>query len=150
MGVRAFVARRGWHQTPISADEWREAVSTLPELDVHRGADPGSVRAVLRGSRRRSVIWHNGYLCGEQVDERLVAVMFVLADRLGAQVYSERRRAYLDLDDFRQRVRRRSRQTLASAAQGPMRSEAGSAIWMPFAVGAGLVLMLVTWALQPG
>lgn len=153
MGHRAFIARSGWSKTPISADEWQEAVATLPELEVFHGAS-GAVRAMLRGSRHRGVVLQQGYLCGEHVDSRLIAVMFVLADRLGAQVYSERRRIYRDVADWQQRTQRRgsrrrvdTRPRGASAAQVTARS-AVAAGWAPFLLAGILTCLVAIWALQ--
>lgn len=152
MGVRAFVARKGWQLTPISAEEWLEAASTLPDLDLHRGAGPASARALLRGSRRRGVVWHNGYLSAEHVNERLAGVLFVLADRLNARVYSERRRAYADVADWVERVhgrRRPGRRASAPAVVLPgAAGSGGGGAWVTLGAAVVLFGLLVTWALQ--
>lgn len=160
MGVRAFVARSGWSKTPISAQEWWEAASTLPELDVHAIPGDGPVRAMLRGSRRRGLVLQQGYVCGEQVDRRLVAVMFVLADRLGAQVFSEHRNVYRDVADWdartsrstRTRTRPRHRGMVAERAALDSPSDAstyeGGAWWLPFLVAGVVTCLLALWALN--
>lgn len=156
MGLRAFVARSGWNKTPISDEEWREAASTLPELSVHRGPEGGPVYALLRGSQRRRITLHHGFLCGEHVDRRLVAVLFVLADRLGAQVFSEHRRVYRDQADWEQRVRRRSgrhRHAHGTGAPSGVALASGSARSRmtglePALAGLMLLIMLVMFALQ--
>lgn len=153
MGHRAFIARSGWSKSPISADEWQEAVATLPELELYRSPS-GAARALLRGSRRRGVVLQQGYLCGEHVDGRLIAVMFVLADRLGAQVYSEHRRVYRDVADWQERTQRRGnrrridvRQNGASAAPTAAPS-AMAAGWAPFLLAGILTCLVAIWALQ--
>lgn len=155
MSVRAFVARDGWTKSPISAQEWCEAARAVPELQVQAqaGAEDVPVVARLRSNPRQRVSWVQGYLYGEHVDHRLVAVMFNLADRLGAQVYSEHRHIYHDVDDWDRRTRRR-RARAARHQPGPVMADAlpgdlgrGAAL----AVFAGMLLgivMLGTWALN--
>lgn len=154
MAVRAFVARSGWNKTPISAQEWREAASTLPDLELHAGVGGEPVRAMLRGSRRRGVALQQGYLCGDYVDGRLAAVMFSLADRLGAQVFSETRQPYRDVDDWQsrnaERLNRRHRRPQHAAASRALAGPAGTGetAWLPVFVAGVLSCLLVMWALQ--
>lgn len=153
MGHRAFIARSGWSKTPISAEEWQEAVATLPEFELFRGS-AGAVRAMLRGSRQRGLELQQGYLCGEHVDARLIAAMFVLADRLGARVYSEHRRVYRDVADWQRRTERHGRRRrtgsgasdLASAAAP--RPSAAVASWAPFLLAGILTCLVAIWAFQ--
>jgi len=157
MGVRVFVARSGWNKTPISAQEWREAAATLPELEVHAGVGAEPVRAMLRGSRQRGVVLQQGYLCGDHVNHRLVAVMFVLADRLGAQVYSERRNVYHDVADWEERMGRRGRRSRNAYALADARNSrdpastlpsSGDMSWMGFALAGVLTVVLAAWAMN--
>ena len=154
MGHRAFIARSGWSKTPISAEEWQEAVATLPELELFRGSS-GAVRAMLRGSRLRGVVLQQGYLCGEHVDGRLIAVMFVLADRLGARVYSERRRVYQDVADWQQRTQRRGQRRHRTETRPPGVPAGPAAIsgaantgWAPFLLAGILTCLVAIWAFQ--
>lgn len=153
MGLRAFVARSGWNKTPISGQEWHEAASTLPELDLHGGHGEEPVRAMLRGSRHRGLSLQHGYLCGDHVDRRLIAVMFVLADRLGAQVYSEHRRVYRDMVDWEERTRHRSSRRSSHRQSASVADDTRSAptidkpSWLPFLLGGVVACLLAVWAL---
>ncbi|MBI5258280.1 MAG: hypothetical protein HY855_17375 [Burkholderiales bacterium] len=156
MGLRAFVARSGWEKNPISAEEWWDAVATMPELSVHLGREGEPAFALLRGSQRRRVSWRQGFLCGDHVDRRLITVLFLLADRLGAQVFSEHRRVYRDLADWERRVQRRStpgRQARMAGAppgarQGMAAHHGRAAGLEPVLAGLVLLAMLVIFALQ--
>jgi hypothetical protein len=103
MGTRAFVARSGWRDTPISLDELARAVAESSDFELHRGTD-GDLRALLRGSTRRRLTWHEGYLAAHHTNARMAAAVFDLAARLGAEVYSDRRQRYADLADWARRT----------------------------------------------
>jgi hypothetical protein len=158
MGLRAYVARSGWRETPITADEWHDAVATLPELEVHQVHGGGAVRAMLRGSQRRGLTWHDGYISANHVNARLAASMFVLADRLGAQVYSAHRRPYLDVADWEQRSQRYRRypgekngrgQRNMSAVRPPAgRPVPPASLWGPLIVLVLVVMLGAGWALR--
>jgi hypothetical protein len=109
MERRAFVARHGWKDTPIGRDEWAEAVRQSADLEAHQTPD-GELTALLRGSRRRRVTWHGGYLASHHTDARLAVAVFALAERLNADVYSEQRHRYASLAEWQLRA-------VATAAQ---------------------------------
>lgn len=159
MGLRAYLARSGWRETPITADEWHDAVVTLPELEVHHVQGGGPVRAMLRGSQRRGLSWHDGYISAHHANARLVAAMFVLADRLGAQVYSAHRRPYLDVADWEQRTQRYRRYpgekngggrrgVLASGSHALRGTAQATALWGPFIVLLVVLVVGISWAMQ--
>lgn len=153
MSVRAFVARDGWSKSPITAQEWSDIARAVPELQVQPAADDQPVIARLRSNPRRRLSWVQGYLYGEHVDHRLVAVMFTVADRLGAQVYSERRHIYHDVDDWDRRTHRRRVRAarhqpapqLADALPADLGRGAALAIFAGMLLG---IVMLGTWALN--
>ena len=103
MGTRAFVARHGWKHTPIGLDEWVEAVGQSTDLELHHSPD-GELTALLRGSRRRRLTWHDGYLASHHTNERMAAAVFALADRLHADVYNVHRYRYASLADWQLRA----------------------------------------------
>lgn len=144
MGARAFLARSGWRETPITAEEWKVAASGVPELVLHHDADSPAVKAVLRGSHRRRLTWHDGYVAAHHANPALVAALFVLADRLGAQVYSEQRRRYADVADWErsnpplQRTRSRVPVT-ASAALPAAAANTAWVPWLAFLIALGVV-----------
>jgi hypothetical protein len=143
MGTRAFVARPGWRDTPIGQEEWAEAVQDSTDLEMHRWPD-GELTALLRGSRRRRVTWHDGYLAAHHTDARMAAAVFALAERLQADVYSEHRQRFASLADWHQRVgpadRHRTGRVLAvSPAPGT-----NSAAWLAWvAVAVGLAFLMI-------
>lgn len=160
MGIRAFVARSGWSKTPITAQEWREAAATQSDLELHAGVGGEPVRAMLQGSRRRGVALQQGYLCADHVNSRFIAVLFALAERLGAQVFSESRQPYRDVAEWQLRHadRVRSGSGSRSGANGRRlqtapagRLAANPAIaepsWVPFVAGV-MACLLVFWALN--
>jgi hypothetical protein len=142
MGSRAFVARQGWKDTPIGRDEWAEAVHQSTDLVLHQSPD-GDLTALLRGSRRRRVTWHDGYLASHHTDARLAVAVFALAERLNAGVYSEHRRHYASLAEWqlnagtpavqRDRVRPFSPALAANSA--------GWVAWVAVAVGFAFLVM---------
>ena len=143
MGTRAFVARRGWKDTPIALDEWAQAVLESPDLELHQGPD-GELTALLRGSRRRRLTWHDGYLAVHHTNHRMATAVFALAERLGAGVYSERRHRYADLAEWERRVggaasSRSERGPAISPALAA--SSAGWAAWLAVALGLALFVM---------
>ena len=152
MGSRAYLARSGWRETAISPEEWRTAASSIPELEVHASYRDDAVFAVLRGSQRRRLNWHDGYISAHHPDPRLIGILFALAERLGAQVYSEHRRPYLDVADWRQRQQRRQR-TYQPHERGygthhAARPAMGRADWLPFAAFMVALAFLALWALD--
>lgn len=156
MAFRAYVARSGWRETPITPAEWRAAASSLPELEVHASYHDEAVCAVLRGSQRRRLSWNDGYISAHHTNERLVAVLFVLAERLGAHVYSEHRRPYLDLADWQERQQRQQRRKRPYEPRARSyghhhvaRARTSSADWLPFAFMVALAAFAL-WALDFG
>lgn len=159
MGIRAFVARSGWNKTPITAQEWREAAALQSDLELHAGVGGEPVRAMLQGSRRRGVALQQGYLCAEHVNSRFIAVLFALAERLGAQVFSESRQPYRDVAEWQvrhaDRVRiggSRSRDSSRRLQTAPAARLAGNPAiaepsWVPFVAGV-MACLLVLWALN--
>jgi hypothetical protein len=143
MGTRAFVARPGWRDTPIGQEEWAEAVQQSTDLEMHRWPD-GELTALLRGSRRRRVTWHDGYLAAHHADARLAAAVFALAERLQADVYSEQRHRFASLAEWHQRVGpaagHRTDRVLAMAPALATNSAAWLA-WVAVAVGVAFLMM---------
>jgi len=155
MGVHAFVARSGWQSTPISAVEWHIAAAALPALEVFDGAADAAQRAVLRTDRRRGLVLHRGCLHADRVDRQLAVQMFALAQLLGAQVFSARRRPYIDLADWEARNLRSGRRRGAAGSEGGRRSASGASAaataaagtaWVIFGSAAFLLGSLAVWA----
>lgn len=143
MGTRAFVARHGWKDTPIALDEWAEAVHQSTDLELHQSPD-GELTALLRGSRRRRVTWHDGYLAAHHTDERMAAAVFALAERLHANVYSERRQRYASLAEWQRHVGRPpAQQGVRMLSMSPTlpTSSAGWVAWLAVAVGFVFLVM---------
>jgi hypothetical protein len=141
MGTRAFVARHGWKNTPIGLDEWAAAVAQSDDLELHQAPD-GELTALLRGSRRRRLTWHDGYLAAHHTDARLAAAVFALADRLHADVYSEHRHRYASFADWQ----RRAGTPAPEQRLGPMSpvlasNSAGWVAWLAVAVGFAVLVM---------
>jgi hypothetical protein len=142
MGTRAFVARHGWKDTPIRLEEWAEAVQQSADLELHQSPD-GELTALLRGSRRRRVTWHDGYLASHHTDARLAVAVFALAERLHADVYSERRYRYASLAEWQQRaaVPTAHRDNVLSFSPTLASNSAGWVAWVAVAVGFAFLVM---------
>ena len=143
MGTRAFVARPGWGDTPIGQEEWAEAVQESADLELHRWPD-GELTALLRGSRRRRLTWHDGYLAAHHTDARMAAAVFALAERLQAGVYSDRRHRFASLAEWHQHVgpaagHRSERSMVTSPAMAT--SSAAWLAWLAVAVGLAFLMM---------
>jgi hypothetical protein len=142
MGTRAFVARHGWKDTPIGRDEWAEAVRQSADLEPHQSPD-GELTALLRGSRRRRVTWHDGYLASHHTDARLAVAVFALAERLNADVYSEQRHRYASLAEWQLRAGPPAAQRDRPRAFAPAlaANSAGWVAWVAVAVGFAFLVM---------
>ena len=142
MGTRAFVARHGWKDTPIGLDEWADAVGRSEDLELHHSPD-GELTALLRGSRRRRLTWHDGYLASHHTDARMAAAVFALANRLHADVYSERRHRYADFTDWQRHAGLvpAQRQRVGPVAPTLASNSAGWVAWLAVAVGFAVLVM---------
>lgn len=140
MGTRAFVARHGWQDTPIGLEEWAQAVAQSPDLELHQTPD-GELTALLRGSRRRRLTWHHGYLAVHHTNTRMAVAVFALAERLHAEVYSERRHRYADLADWERRVGAAPRRGERLISPALAASSAGWVAWVALAVGLAFIVM---------
>jgi hypothetical protein len=142
MGTRAFVARSGWRKTPISLDELAQAVAESPDLELRQGID-GDLRALLRGSSRRRLTWHEGYLAAHHTNPRMAAAVFDLAERLGAEVYSERRHRYADLADWARRTGEAlpsGRERRGASMQAALAGRPQGWLWLAMVIGLVAVL----------
>lgn len=141
MGTRAFVARHGWKQTPIGLDEWAAAVAQSADLELHQASD-GELTALLRGSRRRRLTWHDGYLASHHTDARMAAAVFALADRLQAGVYSEHRHRYASLSEWQQHAGAAPARQHPVAMPPVLASNSASWVaWAAVAVGFAVLAM---------
>jgi hypothetical protein len=141
MGTRAFVARHGWKHTPIGLDEWAAAVAQSVDLELHQSPD-GELTALLRGSRRRRLTWHDGYLAAHHTDARLAAAVFALADRLHADVYSEHRHRYASFAEWQLRTGAQAApQQLGSMSPVLASNSASWVAWVAVAVGFAVLVM---------
>jgi hypothetical protein len=142
MGTRAFVARQGWKETPIGLDEWVAAVSRSADLELHQSPD-GELIALLRGSRRRRVTWHDGYLAAHHTNVRMAEAVFALAERLHADVYSDGRHRYGSLAEWKCHARLPGQQearALSVASTMPTSSASWFA-WLAVAAGFAFLVM---------
>lgn len=142
MGKRAFVARQGWKNTPIGLEEWAEAVLQSTDLELRQAPD-GEFTAVLRGSTRRRLTWHDGYLASHHTDARMAAAVFRLAEHLHADVYSEHRHRYASLNEWRRRsgLPEHDDSPILSISPALAASSAGWVAWLALAVGFAFLLM---------
>lgn len=104
MSYHVYLARAGWKTTSITLGKWRSAATAVPALDVSVREPDGGLLVHLAGQRRQWLAWQDGVVFAQNPDEQLVGAMFLLAERLGAQVYSERQVPYRDVDDLRRRT----------------------------------------------
>ena len=141
MGTRAFVARHGWKHTPIGLDEWAAAVTQSDDLELHQSPD-GELTALLRGSRRRRLTWHDGYLASHHTDARMAAAVFALAQRLQADVYSEHRHRYASFAEWQRRAGGQASHERERAIAPLLASNSASWLaWLAVAVGFAVLVM---------
>ena len=143
MGTRAYVARQGWKDTPISLEEWSKAVHQSDDLEMRQSPD-GEWTALLRGSSRRRLTWHDGYLAAHHTNARMAAAIFDLADRLHADVYSEHRRRFDSLADWQRRVGSVVVQRRSDSTASPVLASTSSAGWFAWiAVAVGFAMLML-------
>jgi hypothetical protein len=110
MSFHVYVAREGFKSTPISPAEWMAAAGQCAGLDLPEVPDrPGGGRittARLRCQRGECLsLDPHGLIHAQDPSEALVELMFELAERLQAGVYSEKLKRYQSVDDWRDKTR---------------------------------------------
>jgi len=106
MSYHVYIARSGWRDTPISPEEWSQAVSEESALEARPTPRGDHLMVHLEEKPRKWLNLTQGYVHAQDPGEELVAVMFQLASRLDARVYSERAKPYESVADWRNRTKR--------------------------------------------
>ncbi|HSV50629.1 MAG TPA: hypothetical protein VLJ57_00830 [Burkholderiaceae bacterium] len=108
MSFHIYVARDGFKSNPISAADWVDAARQCPTLDVRDEVSRSGTRislAKLKSHRRQHLsLDPHGLIHAQDPNQELVKVMFELAGLLNAGVYSEKRKRFQSVDDWRDRT----------------------------------------------
>lgn len=110
MSFHVYVARGGFKSTPISAAEWIAAARQCAGLDLPEELNQQgvvhSLVARLRSQPRQCLsLDPHGLIHAQDPSETLVELMFELAERLQAGVYSEKLKRYQSVGDWREKTR---------------------------------------------
>ena len=148
MSYHVFIAREGWKDTPISPEEWCVACAAMPQLELKNVGRPdaGLVVAWLRGQKRQRLSLMQGFIDAQDPNEELVTVMFSIAERLDAGVYSIRAKRYASVADWRRRTKRyRERRHRLRAEYGKLkrRRRLIFALTVVGGTAAGLLLAII-------
>lgn len=120
MSYHVYISHPGFKNEPISAESWDQALSDVVAGDGHlelvepsnSNTDQPDKTLRFRKNRRRQLsrtVYGLGH--AQDPDKPLIEVMFKVADRLGASVYSERNKSYGSPEDWESRTANfRSRQ----------------------------------------
>lgn len=145
MSYHVFIAREGWKDTPIGPEEWRVACAAMPQLEIKKVGRPdaGLMAVWLRGQKRQRLRLKEGYIDAQDPSEDLVSVMFAIAERLDAGVYSIRAKRYASVADWRRRTKRyreRLQRGRAEYARLKLRRRLMFALMVVGCSGAGVLL----------
>ena len=106
MSYHVYISFPGFKEEPISIESWSKAIAdTLAHDNRLEVFDECELGLRFRDDKHR---WLTRTVYGlghaQDPDKALVEVMFDVADRLGACVYSERLKAYVSLADWESRT----------------------------------------------
>jgi hypothetical protein len=109
MSYHVYIAFKGFKETPISLEAWLAAARQCEDVAVIEERNrSGKViyQVKLKGDESAS-LHHTPYglVDAQDPSKALVATMFNLAGRLGADVYSERLKRYTSIEDWEKRTR---------------------------------------------
>ena len=109
MSFHVYVAREGFKSNPIGEGDWVGAARQCSRLDLPDEFNRAGKRiaiAKLRSDRRQHLsLDPNGLIHAQDPSRELVEVMFELAARLNAGVYSEKLKRFQSVDDWQDRTR---------------------------------------------
>ena len=120
-----YIANPGFENDPISDVAWLEAARKLSVQDngcvlaetKRKGHDPTFYIHLAGRPRQRLDLHPYGLIQAQEPDRELVELMFKLAERLAAAVYSERRVAYKSPDDWEKRTRNYRERRISERSQ---------------------------------
>ena len=106
MSFHVYISLPGFKDEPISAESWSQAITAAiagdSRLEAFQGSETGlRFRDNTRQWLSRTV---HGLGHAQDPDRPLVEVMFEVANRLGAGVYSERLKPYSSPEDWESRT----------------------------------------------
>lgn len=146
MSFHVYIARDKFKDSPISPEEWFAAATKCDELFFGNKKREGRVctGAKLKAdNRQRLDLTPYGLVHAQNPSKELIAVMFKLADLLGARVYSEKLKQYESVDDWEKRTKN-FRYDLASR-RNKYRSEwyKRKIFWLIIAISVGILFAVV-------
>ena len=93
MSLHVYIARPGFKETPISADDWFASASTCVELHVEKNLNrAGKTFCTVALKNQRDASLHltlHGLIDAQEPSKELIVIMFRLAAMLGAGVYGD-------------------------------------------------------------
>jgi hypothetical protein len=104
MSFHVYIARPGFKDAPIEREQWLSIAHSNERLKGTRNSDAASF--LLSSDRtQRLTLDPNGLVHTQNPSRELVVVMFELAERLGAGVYSEKLKRYSSTEEWEERTR---------------------------------------------
>lgn len=104
MSFHVYIARPGFKNTPIQRGQWIAAASGNGKLKGLGNTETASFSLRSDTSQRLTLDPH-GLVHTQNPSKELIAVMFELAEPLGAGVYSEKLKRYSSIEDWEERTR---------------------------------------------
>lgn len=114
MSFHVYLAKPGWKKTwqdnPITPAEWTAAVNATDALEKivppKKQSNHMALGTRLKRDGRQRLRWGQGFVNAEAPSEALITVMFMLAEILGAKVYSEKAKPYASVEDWKNRTKK--------------------------------------------
>lgn len=110
MSYHVYISKEGFKETPIELFDWLAVARQLKELCIHEKVNRKGFRTYtihLVGNERQ---WLQldvyGLVHAQDPSRELVMVMLEAAQKLNAQVYSERLKPYKNIQDWEKRTKK--------------------------------------------
>lgn len=135
MSFHVYIARPGFKDAPIQREQWLSVAHGNRKLKGVGNAETASFSLPSDTSQRLTLDPH-GLVHTQNPSRELVAVMFELAELLGAGVYSEKLKRYSSIEDWEERTRSYRAQHQRNRAHAQSTSRKKLLMWFAVVVVA--------------
>ena len=113
MSFHVYISKPGFKEEPIDYDDWVASATkvassnnNLTISEKKRKGHKSTFYAHLDHSKRQRLVMNRyGLIHAQDPTRELIEIMFKIANELNASVYSERLKAYKDVDDWEKRTK---------------------------------------------
>ncbi|RYY77235.1 MAG: hypothetical protein EOO52_07085 [Gammaproteobacteria bacterium] len=147
MSHHVFISLEKFEESPISIESWhkvaREISVEFPGLVLKPSSNrllPLSYSLHLRGNKAQNL--HrtpHGLILAQEPSEELVAVIFILANKLHAKVYSERFKEYTSVKNWKERTEKYTGREVLKVKQRKFTRARKLLLWVFFILGIVLL-----------